>query len=148
MKSHKLICKYLNNPCSLSSRELEELEIGLKTKKVQVQFFDSIKINYLVNCCTKKFDSIQSEEKIITYIHQHKKHSFNQKVRRLLKYVAVLTFVLFTTYYLFYNNSNTTLGDEYITAIFEKETLEQIFEVIHKLHPIEYEINNHIINIK
>tara|TARA_R110002050_G_scaffold125909_1_gene246311 strand:- start:15849 stop:17015 length:1167 start_codon:yes stop_codon:yes gene_type:complete len=43
-------------------------------------------------------------------------------------------------------NNNKSLGKEFITATFDIETIEQVFEVINELHPIAYKIiNNKII---
>jgi ferric-dicitrate binding protein FerR (iron transport regulator) len=39
-------------------------------------------------------------------------------------------------------NNNTSLGNEFITATFDIETIEQVFEVINELHPIAYKIMN------
>jgi hypothetical protein len=44
-------------------------------------------------------------------------------------------------------NNNKTLGEEYITATFDIETIEQVFEVISELHPIEFKIIGNEITI-
>ncbi|UAM97990.1 FecR domain-containing protein [Polaribacter litorisediminis] len=46
-------------------------------------------------------------------------------------------------------NEDKVLGDEFITATFEDESIEQVLEVINKLHPIEYSVkDNKIVILK
>jgi transmembrane sensor len=47
-------------------------------------------------------------------------------------------------------NNNKSLGNEFITATFDIETIEQVFEVINEIHSIDYKINKNkiIINNK
>ncbi|WP_159951344.1 FecR family protein [Polaribacter septentrionalilitoris] len=44
-------------------------------------------------------------------------------------------------------NNNKSLEEELITATFDIETIEQVFEVIKELHPIEYKIKDKTITI-
>jgi hypothetical protein len=44
-------------------------------------------------------------------------------------------------------NKNTSLANEFITATFDIETIEQVFEVLNEIHPIDYKINKNIIII-
>ena len=44
-------------------------------------------------------------------------------------------------------NNNKSLEEELITATFDIETIEQVFEVIKELHPMEYKIQDKIITI-
>jgi ferric-dicitrate binding protein FerR (iron transport regulator) len=44
-------------------------------------------------------------------------------------------------------NNNKALGEDFITATFDIETIEQVFEVISKIHPIKYEIHKNKIVI-
>ena len=44
-------------------------------------------------------------------------------------------------------NNNKSLGEELITATFDIETIEQVFEAIKEIHPIEYKIKEKIITI-
>jgi hypothetical protein len=44
-------------------------------------------------------------------------------------------------------NNNKDLGKEFITATFDIETITQVFEVINKVHPINYSISNNKITI-
>ena len=44
-------------------------------------------------------------------------------------------------------NKNTSLANEFITATFDIETIEQVFEVINEIHPIAYKIINNRIRI-
>jgi transmembrane sensor len=47
-------------------------------------------------------------------------------------------------------NNNKALGEDFITATFDIETIEQVFEVINEIHSIDYKINKNkiIINNK
>ena len=44
-------------------------------------------------------------------------------------------------------NNNTSLANEFITATFDIETIEQVFEVLNEIHSIDYKINKNIIII-
>ena len=44
-------------------------------------------------------------------------------------------------------NNDDTLDEEYITATFDTETIEEVFAVISKIHPIKFEINENKIQI-
>ena len=46
------------------------------------------------------------------------------------------------------NNKNKSLEEELITATFDIETIEQVFEVIKELHPMEYKIQDKINNLE
>jgi ferric-dicitrate binding protein FerR (iron transport regulator) len=44
-------------------------------------------------------------------------------------------------------NNNKTLGEEYITATFDIETIDQVFEVISEIHPIKFKRTENVIII-
>ena len=39
-------------------------------------------------------------------------------------------------------NNDKAFGEDYITATFDIETIEQVFEVINQIHSIDYNIND------
>ncbi|PQJ74608.1 FecR family protein [Polaribacter gangjinensis] len=44
-------------------------------------------------------------------------------------------------------NNDSDLGEEFITATFDTETIDQVFDVINEIHPINYQINGNKILI-
>ena len=61
---------------------------------------------------------------------------FNDIIKKLERHYNVEIF-----------NNNKSLGEDFITATFDIETIEQVFEVINELHPIKFKLNKNQITI-
>jgi hypothetical protein len=70
-KIEKILTKYLNNQASIS--ELEELEKWLEDDANEKHFIEYVKVNYLIDLNLKKFNTLNSEKKLLDFISKEKK---------------------------------------------------------------------------
>ena len=102
----RLIAKYLTNQASFD--ELDELEHWLVKPKNEKEFFNYVKTNYLIDYNLKKFNSNPTKKNLQNLIHKEKKVIQLRKVRKYMKYAAVLVGVLASAYFFrdnIFNNS-------------------------------------------
>ena len=100
-KFQNILTKYLSNQASIS--ELEELEKWLEDDVNEKQFIEYVKINFLMDINLKKFNTSNSETKLLDFISKEKKTQKLRKIRRFHKYAASITIFIYVVY--FYNQN-------------------------------------------
>tara|TARA_R110002126_G_scaffold291603_1_gene454170 strand:- start:3172 stop:4335 length:1164 start_codon:yes stop_codon:yes gene_type:complete len=103
-KTQNIIIKFLNNQAT--SLELEQLEEWLENDVNEKEFIDYVKINYLVDMNSKKFNTLKSERKLLDFIAKEKKVYKLKNSKIFFKYAAAIAILISTIY--FYNQSNVS----------------------------------------
>jgi hypothetical protein len=103
-KIEKILTKYLNNQASIS--ELEELEKWLEDDANEKHFIEYVKVNYLIDLNLKKFNTLNSEKKLLDFISKEKKGQKIRRIRGFYKYAASLAILISVVY--FYNQNEKT----------------------------------------
>ena len=103
-KIEKILTKYLNNQASIS--ELEELEKWLEDDANEKHFIEYVKVNYLIDINLKKFNTLNSEKKLLDFISKEKKGQKIRRIRGFYKYAASLAILISVVY--FYNQNEKT----------------------------------------
>lgn len=106
-KIKNTITKYLSNQASVS--ELEELELWLEDATNKKEFINYVKINYLIDMNTKKFNTDKSEEKLLAFIFKEKRVIKLKRVKVFFKYAASIAIFLSVAY--LYNNNDETFKE-------------------------------------
>ena len=102
-KQH-ILTKYVYNQASIL--ELEELQQWLKEDANEKYFIEYIKINYLIDINLKKFNTSNSETKLLDFISKEKKIHKLRRIKRFYKYAASIAILIATIY--FYNQNETS----------------------------------------
>ena len=100
-KIENILTKYLNNEASVL--ELEELEIWLKNKSNEKKFIDYVKVKYLIDLNLNKFNTENSERKLLEFIAKEKKVKKLRRIRGFYKYAASIAILISLVY--FYNQN-------------------------------------------
>jgi hypothetical protein len=100
-KIENIITKYLNNEASIL--ELDELELWLKNKSNEKIFIEYVKVNYLIDLNLNKFNSQNSERKLLEFISKEKKVKRLRRIRGFYKYAASIAILISVVY--FYNQN-------------------------------------------
>jgi transmembrane sensor len=103
-KTQNILTKYVSNQASIS--ELEELEQWLKEDVNEKYFIEYVKVNYLIDINLKKFNTSNSETKLLDFISEEKKIYKLRKIKRLYKYAASIAILISTVY--FFNQNETS----------------------------------------
>ncbi|MFK8058998.1 MAG: FecR family protein [Polaribacter sp.] len=100
-KIENILTKYLNNEASII--ELDELELWLKNKSNEKIFIEYVKVNYLIDLNLNKFNSQNSERKLLEFITKEKKVKRLRRIRGFYKYAASIAILISVVY--FYNQN-------------------------------------------
>jgi transmembrane sensor len=103
-KTQHILTKYVNNQASIS--ELEELEEWLESDTNEKYFIEYVKVNYLIDINLKKFNTSNSETKLLDFISKEKKIHKLRKIKRFYKYAASIAILISVVY--FYNQNETS----------------------------------------
>lgn len=130
-KHQNIIIKYLNKQAS--KKELEALENWLdEDKKHKKHFKNFVKVNFLIDLNTKKFDSKASEKKLLGFISKEKKVIRLHTLKTFMKYAAGVAILVAVSYFYFNSSTSTidkkTIPSEKITLILENGNVKVIDE--------------------
>ena len=70
-KIQNILIKYLNNQASIA--EIEEIELWLNNESNKKFFIEYVKVNYLIDLNLKKFNTSNSQKKLLEFISQQKR---------------------------------------------------------------------------
>lgn len=118
-KIQNILTKYLSNQASFS--DLEQLEQWLENPANKNEFINYVKINYLIDMNTQKFNTDESEKKLLNFILKEKKAYKLNGVRTFFKYAAAVVVLIFGAY--FYHTSTISNLEE-VTIPSDKITLK------------------------
>jgi len=130
-KHQNIIIKYLNKQASMN--ELEALENRLhEDEKHKKHFTNFVKVNFLVDLNTKKFDTKASEKKLLAFISKDKKEVRLHTMKTFMKYAAAVI-VLISVSYFYFNNPTSTIDKKFnpsekITLILDNGNVKVIDE--------------------
>ncbi|MGK0326358.1 MAG: hypothetical protein ACJA2M_002888 [Polaribacter sp.] len=103
-KTQNILTKYINNQASIL--ELEELEQWLKEDANEKYFIEYVKVNYLIDINLKKFNTSNSETKLLDFISKEKKIHKLIRIKRFSRYAASIAILISVVY--FYNQNDNS----------------------------------------
>tara|TARA_R110002049_G_scaffold309206_1_gene518577 strand:- start:52024 stop:53175 length:1152 start_codon:yes stop_codon:yes gene_type:complete len=125
-----LVTKYLTNQAN--SDELDALELWLNNPENEKIFLDYVKINYMIDYSTHKFNKNKSKTALAKVIGNEKKARKLLVIRNVMKYAAVIILFLSIGYYFVQdyltNNHERMAPIENVTLQLENGNVEVISE--------------------
>ena len=96
-KIQNILIKYLNNQASIT--EIEEIELWLNNESNKKFFIEYVKVNYLIDLNLKKFNTSNSQKKLLEFISQQKRVKRIRNIRIFSKYAAAIVIFLGIFYF-------------------------------------------------
>ena len=96
-KIQNILIKYLNNQASIA--EIEEIELWLNNESNKKFFIEYVKVNYLIDLNLKKFNTSNSQKKLLEFISQQKRVKRIRNIRVFSKYAAAIVIFLGIFYF-------------------------------------------------
>ncbi len=117
-----IIVKYLSHQASKT--ELDILEVWIKDPSNESEFYNFIKVNYLIDYTFKKFNTKLAEKKVLEYIENDKKVFRIHRYKVVMKYAvaASVLLVLALTVLLTKNVGTDELMEPVVVEIIEPGT--------------------------
>ncbi|QTE22561.1 FecR family protein [Polaribacter cellanae] len=124
-KIKNIIVKYLGNQAF--SSEIEELEKWLEKDDNEKYFTEYVKVNFIIDLNFKKFNTLNSETKLLNLISREKKMQRLRRVKLFYRYVAVIV-VFFSLAYFYTKKETINTAQQNITLKMDNGNIRVVEE--------------------